>query len=637
MNNFLPTIIKVDNIHKSYGSLKALDGISFEVKKGEIFGLVGPDGAGKSTLFNLISGIMNPDEGKIEVYNQPSLSMRQNIGFLTQQFSFYLDLTVDENIKYSAGIRRIDENVYKERKEKYLSLMGMEKFGNRLAGQLSGGMKQKLALCCILIFEPEIIILDEPTCGVDPISRREFWDILSVLSLQGHSILIATPYLDESERCNRIALMYQGKTSQIGTPNELKESTGLYCLEIRTKELLQSENILNKAEKSNIADIQTFGDKLDVLVYNKESGKDEIYKVLKENQLYEFQIAETPMNLENVFVSNLKKMQKEPNYIQFSSNKPNNRTKNEIAIGAYNLNKNFDNFTAVNDLSLEVKYGEIYGLLGANGAGKTTTIKMLCGLLKQSSGQITLAGEKSNIRTPHIRNKIGYMSQKFTLYNDLTIYENLEFYCGVYNVDKKIQKEKISWVLNMSGLIGRENMLTGNLPGGWKQRVAFGASVMHEPEILFLDEPTSGVDPLARRQFWKLIEELANNGTSILVTTHYLEEAEHCNKMAFISSGTVIAEGTPQEIKNSQTGTLYEILTDQPQKATFVLKKITNEWQVSMFGDKVHIVIEDNNPSVGKICDTLKNENINMSDIYQYPFSLEDSFIQIIEKSKRGH
>jgi len=238
----------------------------------------------------------------------------------------------------------------------------------------------------------------------------------------------------------------------------------------------------------------------------------------------------------------------------------------DYVICTSSLTKKFGDFTALDNLSLKIRKGEVYGLLGANGACKTTTIKMLCGLLNASSGKIRLGGQTDNLRSSLLRQRIGYMSQKFTLYNDLTILQNLQFYCGVYNVPPQLRKEKINWVLDISGLLGQENLLTAELPGGWKQRVSFGASVMHEPDILFLDEPTSGVDPLARRQFWKLIEDFSRHGTAILVTTHYLEEAEHCNRIAFMSAGEIIAEGSPHDIKTSQPGILLEIIVDEPQK-----------------------------------------------------------------------
>jgi len=420
-------------------------------------------------------------------------------------------------------------------------------------------MKQKLALCCVLVFQPKILLLDEPTTGVDPISRREFWDVLSALSVENVTIIVATPYLDEAERCNRIALIYDGQFQQIGTPQELKQSCGLKRLEILTGQIKETENVLLKfshEENSTIKDVQTFGDRLDVLVKDLEEGKSEIISILDANNLTLNKIKSADITLENVFVLRLRQIGEEasPNFTpDFYLQKDNSVKKKEeaIAIGAFGLNKSFDSFQAVKNLNLTVHYGEIYGLLGANGAGKTTTIKMLCGLLDVTSGEICLAGQYENLRSSALRQKIGYMSQKFTLYNDLTILENLKFYCGVYNVPKEVQDSKIKWVLATSGLSGQENLLTDELPGGWKQRVSFGASVMHEPEILFLDEPTSGVDPLARRQFWKMIEDFALNGTAIIVTTHYLEEAEHCNRIAFMSNGEIIAEDSPDNIKKS--------------------------------------------------------------------------------------
>ena len=286
--------------------------------------------------------------------------------------------------------------------------------------------------------------------------------------------------------------------------------------------------------------------------------------------------------LENVFVTRLRQQGAEPPFIPFPrspTSSPRSRRSTETsatpptqAIQTRQLSKTFGNFQAVQNVTLEVRYGEIYGILGANGAGKTTTIKMLCGLLEPSGGEISLAGQTRDLRNPELRRRIGYMSQKFTLYDDLSVLENLEFYCGVYGVARSQRRHKIDWVLETCGLVGQEDMVTGRLPGGWKQRVAFGASVMHEPEILFLDEPTSGVDPLARRQFWRLIEDFARCGTAVLVTTHYLEEAEHCNFMGFMVAGEVVAEGTPSQIKAAQPGQLIEIVTNATQAASDLLK-----------------------------------------------------------------
>jgi len=259
MINSASKTIKINNLHKKYDKIHAVKGINFEIKEGEIFGIIGPDGAGKTSIFEILAGVMIQTEGAMNFFGDDIQEARKEIGYLTQQFSFYDDLTVEENIKYSAGLRKIPANLFKERKDKYLKLMGLEKFTTRQASQLSGGMRQKLALCCVLVFQPKILLLDEPTTGVDPISRREFWDVLTILSSENVTIIVATPYLDEAERCNRIALIYDGQFQQVGTPEELKQNTGLKRLEIHTNKIEQAENVLlevSQEESSTIKDVQ---------------------------------------------------------------------------------------------------------------------------------------------------------------------------------------------------------------------------------------------------------------------------------------------------------------------------------------------------------------------------------------------
>ncbi len=309
----------------------------------------------------------------------------------------------------------------------------------------------------------------------------------------------------------------------------------------------------------------------------------------------------------------------------------------EIAIGAKNLQKTFGEFQAVKGIDLEVKYGEIYGLLGANGAGKTTTIKMLCGLLPASAGEMILAGQTKDLHSSQVRSCLGYMSQKFTLYDDLTIKQNLEFYCGVYDVPSKLRREKIDWVLATCGLIGKENTVTGSLPGGWKQRVAFGASVMHEPEILFLDEPTSGVDPLARRQFWRLIRDFAQQRTAILVTTHYLEEAENCNRMGFMVAGEIVTQGSPSQIKAQQRGKLIEIIVSDTQTASNLFKTQLESWRVSIFGDRLHLVLDNPEKELSQVKQSLAENQIKIHSQRAIPFALEDAFIGIVQRTENNH
>jgi ABC-2 type transport system ATP-binding protein len=500
-------------------------------------------------------------------------------------------------------------------------------------------MKQKLALCCALIGEPQVLLLDEPTTGVDPVSRREFWDLLASVAAEGATIVVATPYLDEAERCHRIALIYEGKIQQIGTLTELRESLGLHRIEVRAKNLPAVEKALSiDSLEKGISDLQSFGDRLDVLVTDAERSIDRIRQVLKQQQLELDSIQPDEPTLENVFVTRLRQQGSEPAFIEF----PRYRSRkgdemfasSEIAIGAANLQKTFGEFQAVKGIDLEVKYGEIYGLLGANGAGKTTTIKMLCGLLPASGGQMILAGQTKNLHSSQVRSRLGYMSQKFTLYDDLTIKQNLEFYCGVYGIPRKLRREKIDWVLATCGLVGKEDTVTGSLPGGWKQRVAFGASVMHEPEILFLDEPTSGVDPLARRQFWRLIRDFARQETAILVTTHYLEEAENCNRMGLMVAGAIVTQGSPSQIKAQQPGQLIEMVVSNTQAASNLLKTQLESWRISIFGDRLHLVLDNPEQQLSQVRQSLADHQIDIQSERAIPFSLEDAFIGIVQRTE---
>ncbi len=628
--------IKVQELYKHYGNLVAVKGIDFTVQKGELFGLIGPDGAGKTSTFHILGGVMEATAGEVQIFNQPARDARLMTGYLTQQFSLYLDLSIDENLNYAAGLRQVADDLLQERRHKYLKLMDLDRFSDRLAGQLSGGMKQKLALCCALVSQPEVLLLDEPTTGVDPVSRREFWDVLAELSAEGMTIVVATPYLDEAERCHRVALMYSGEIHEIGTPAELRANLGLHRLEVRTANLEASEEILIQADQTNIVDVQTFGDRLDVLVPDLDTGETAVRQLLQQHHLPSPSIEHGEPTLENVFVTRLRQQGSVPQFFPF----PRSRKRGQgdiggVAIYSHNLTRIFGKFQAVKDVNVEVRYGEIFGLLGANGAGKTTTIKMLCGLLEASGGEISLGGETGNLRSADLRRRIGYMSQKFTLYDDLTILQNLEFYSGVYGVPRKLRREKIDWVIATCGLEGQVNMLTGQLPGGWKQRVAFGASVMHEPDILFLDEPTSGVDPLARRQFWKLINDFARNGTAILVTTHYLEEAEQCNRMSFMVAGETVAEGSPSAIKASQPGQLIEIIINQNQAAAKILKQHFQSWRVSIFANSLHIVLDNPEQEINQLTQLLEANQITINSLRPIPFSLEDAFIGIVQRSQK--
>jgi ABC-2 type transport system ATP-binding protein len=627
--------IEVCDLRKSYGAIHAVQGIDLEVRRGEIFGLIGPDGAGKTSVFQILGGVMPATSGEALMLGQTARDARSYVGYLTQAFSLYHDLTVAENLRYIGELRRLSDADIAERGRRYLQMFGMDRFTDRLAGKLSGGMKQKLSLACALIIEPKILLLDEPTTGVDPVSRREFWDALAALSSQGITIVIATPYLDEAERCHRVSLMHEGRIHQTGTPRELREHLGLQRLIVRAADLSGAEDLLDLT--AGIDDAQRFGDHLDVMVTDATAGEKLTRETLQMAGIAVAEIKVAAPTLENSFVAMLRHLEDEVRATPFPvQRKFQDRPIEAVAIRARDLTKTFGDFEAVKGISLEVKYGEIYGLLGANGAGKTTTIKMLCGLLDSTGGEAELAGERGLLRSGEVRQRVGYMSQKFSLYDDLTIEENLDFFAGVYRVPLAERAEKKHWVLSFSGLQDRGKQMTGSLPGGWKQRVAFGAAVMHEPSVLFLDEPTSGVDPLARRSFWKMINSFADRGMGILVTTHYLEEAEQCNRLGLMVAGELVAQGTPSDLKARQQGHVIELITDAPQRANNLLKSRMESWQVSLFGDRLHVVMEqDSESAIRHVTGQLASAGIHVMRADKVPYSLEDVFIAIVEKLRK--
>jgi ABC-2 type transport system ATP-binding protein len=623
-------VVEAASLAKSYGPLKALDEVSFEVRTGEIFGFIGADGAGKTTAFKIIAGVLERGGGEIRVLGTTPREAGARVGYLTQPFSLYQDLSVDENLNYAAGLREVAPADLAERRERYFKLFDLIRFTDRLAGRLSGGMKQKLALSSALIADPALLLLDEPTTGVDPVTRRDFWDALTSLATGGMTIIVATPYLDEAERCHRVALMERGKIYDIDTPARFRSKTGLTRLEVKVEPLAQAEDVLSKSPEAE--DVQRFGDRLDVMAANPAEAEADLRQRAQANGLQVTEVRRSQPTLENAFVGKLREMRGASEVPHFPNPSPP-LSRKDVVIGAKDLNKRFGSFQAVKNFQLEIRNGEIYGLLGANGAGKTTAIKIICGLIDPTSGNVTLLGRSKGLRSAGVRSRIGYMSQKFALYDDLTIGENLDFYARLYGVDGRFREERKKWVLEMSELSGEEGMLTKSLPGGWKQRVAFGAATMHEPEAIFLDEPTSGVDPLARRAMWRMINEFADRGAGILVVTHYLEEAEQCNRLGFMVAGEIIAAGSPGEVKAAMKGSLSEIETGQPERALTTLKKKFGASRVSLFGDKLHLVAE-NDAQQKEAAAELESAGVKVLSWNPAEFSLEDVFISLIESRR---
>ena len=461
-------MIHVENICKTFGKVQALGDVCLDVGKGELFGFVGPDGAGKTTLFRILCTLLLPDKGRASVEGfdvvKDMREIRRRVGYMPGRFSLYQDLSVEENLRFFASLfgTTVDEG-YDSIKAIYSQI---EPFRKRRAGALSGGMKQKLALSCALVHQPDVLFLDEPTTGVDPVSRKEFWDMLAMLKDRGITIIASTPYLDEVRRCDRVAFLKEGRVHGIDTP----------------------EIILNRfADVFNPPGIEREG----AAIINKE---------------------------ENV-------------------------------IEVEHLVKAFGDFHAVDDISFSVRRGEIFGFLGANGAGKTTAMHILTGLNQPTSGSGRVAGFDICTEYEEIKKNIGYMSQRFSLYEDLTVAENIRLFGGIYGMSDKEIAGKTESLLNKLQFADHRNDLVGSLPLGWKQKLAFSVAIFHEPKIVFLDEPTGGVDPATRRQFWQLIYEAAQRGITVFVTTHYMDEAEYCDRISIMVDGKISAMGTPEELK----------------------------------------------------------------------------------------
>lgn len=635
-------VIRTHQLEKTYKrGTHALSGLDLRVNTGEVFGLIGPDGAGKTTALKILAGVLSPSAGEVAVLGKKPPAVRHLIGYVTQHFSLYPDLSVDENLRYEAGLHAVPPDVFAQRRDKYLNKMGLQRFPDRLAGQLSGGMKQKLALCCALIYEPPLLLLDEPTTGLDPLSRRELWQLLPEISRSGVTIVVATPYLDEAERCTRIAFVFDGRVQESGTPADLRSGAGLRRLDLRDVDMDAAEpamKSINASDQSGVIGVYTTCDCLSVLIRNNADTIRNVTASLDKLHISDEQVTVQEPSLDDVFVMHLREsglsLQEPPPPpgLQPDGAAEGSHRNGSAAISAQGLSKSFGTFQAVNNIDLDVKYGEIFGLLGANGAGKTTTIKMLCGLMDPTSGRLAIAGESGNLRSKSVRKQIGYMSQKFTLYDGLTVLENLEFYGSIYEIPRPQRREKIKWVLESCNLTGMKDALVGSLPRGWKQRIAFGAAVMHEPDILFLDEPTAGVDPIARRQLWRLICDMSMRKTAIIVTTHHLEEAEYCHHLALMTRGEVIAQGSPKDIRHSQTSNSFEVASASPQLAFYTLLQGLDRWRVSTSDGKVHVLLDNAQEDLPEVKEILYRAGLRSVSLKPVPLSLEDAFIVTVQK-----
>lgn len=538
----------------------ALNDVSFDVKQGEIFGIIGPDGAGKTTLFRILSTLILGDSGNITIEGLDVIkdfrTIRTLVGYMPGRFSLYQDLTVEENLNVFAKVfnTSITEN-YHLIEEIYKQL---EPFKKRRAGKLSGGMKQKLALCCALIHKPKVLFLDEPTTGVDPVSRKEFWEMLKRLKEENITILVSTPYMDEASMCDRIALIQNGRFLKIDSPQNIIKQFDHDLWLVRSDNM--SKLLTDLRAFQNVRSCFAFGDSHHITMFNNDWKIDELKMFLVQKGHTSIEIERTEVTVEDCFMELNLEPKKSLNTKNTNTKEQENteispivkleqRTNSEIVISTENLTKKFGSFTAVDKISFNVKKGEIFGFLGANGAGKTTAMRMLTGLSHPTSGSGTVAGFDIKTQTEQIKKNIGYMSQKFALYDDLKVWENIRLYAGIYGVPEQEISHRTDELLKKLGFDKERNALVKSLPLGWKQKLAFSVAIFHEPKIVFLDEPTGGVDPSARRNFWEMIYEASDRGITVFVTTHYMDEADYCNRVSIMVGGKIEVLDSPKNLK----------------------------------------------------------------------------------------
>ena len=540
-------VIEARGVGRAYGAHRVLQGIDLCVAHDEIFGVLGPDGAGKTTLMQMFAAILDPTAGACRVLGfdtvRQSAEVTARVGYMSQGFTLYDRLSVDENLAFAARIRGVSDTAFSERRARLLDMAGLARFAGRHAGQLSGGMRKKLSLCTNLIHEPPLLLLDELSLGVDPVSRRELWRMLRTFRDRGVTVVLTTPYMDEAEQCDRLAFLHEGRLLALDSPGGLRGRVRESVYELRTQRIADARKLLMASPE--VIGVQWLPDRLRFQVTDSNRMTEELRTAL--DNLGALHVVEP--DLENAFVQMIgtTAQQRAGDVSTVAAGGAVQRSR-PAAISVSGMTVRFGDFTAVDGVSVSVAAGEVIGWLGPNGAGKTTLIRVLCGLLGPTTGRVRVAGVDVRQAPLALKGRIGYMSQRFSLYPDLTVAENLVFFAGAYGLSGHARRQAMAWAIQMTGLDGTQTRRADILSGAQRQRLALACAIMHGPAVLFLDEPTSGVDPIARQRFWQLIQSLAVSGMAVLVTTHYLEEARYCHRLGLMSEGRLIALGSLDEL-----------------------------------------------------------------------------------------
>ena len=628
-----PPVVVLGGVGKRYGRTVAVRDVSLRVERRQLYGLIGPDGAGKSSLMKAIAGVLRHDGGSVHVFGtlldseRAAEGVKARLGFMPQGLglNLYPELSVEENVDFFAALRLVPSSESVPRKEQLLAMTRLAPYRARAMKNLSGGMKQKLGLICSLIHAPALIILDEPTTGVDPVSRRDFWAILGeLIEEQGLTALVSTAYLDEASRFDRLALMHGGRVMAEGEPDQLVTDSKARIVEVQAG----AEQLARLGERFPQLDRRADAAR----VYVEREADDEAARAVVDalGSGAPSRLVVRRPELEDVFVALLRThdgLVLEP--VRAPASAPR-AADADHAIDAHGLTRDFAEFRAVDAASFRVSYGEIFGLLGANGAGKTTVIKMLTGILPPSGGLGRVAGADMRRAGQAIKERIGYMSQAFSLYTDLTVMENLLLFAGVYGLERRQAEERARWVIELGDLGGHEGESSGSLPMGLRQRLALGCALLHRPRVLFLDEPTSGVDPIGRRRFWSILRRLAREeGVAILLTTHYMSEAELCDRLALMFAGRVVADATPATMKAelaAELGHLLEVSTEAPVSALEVIRAAGFPEAV-LHGRTIHVLAQDSEDALRRIRAAMDRAGLSELHITPQDLTMEDVFV----------